>query len=111
MVRPASTPYCVGESPSSGMSSGNARTTTTPRTAVKAMAEATSRPVAPMMGATAAMAELPQIELPQATSTAMRAGQPGGPAHAVACEQGQGDHTGDPEQEARSGSQDGAEVE
>jgi len=43
---------------------------------VKAMAEATSRAVAPMMGATAAMAELPHTALPQATSAAMRRGSP-----------------------------------
>jgi hypothetical protein len=54
------------------MSTGRASTTATPSTAVKAMAEATSRAVAPMMGATAAIAELPQIALPLATSTAMR---------------------------------------
>ncbi len=40
------------------------------------MEAATSSPSAPMMGATAAMAELPQMELPQATSTAMRCGRP-----------------------------------
>ncbi len=42
---------------------------------MKAMEAATSSPSAPMMGATAAMAELPQMELPQATSSAMRCGR------------------------------------
>ena len=36
---------------------------------MKAIDEAMSSPLAPMIGATAAIAELPQIELPQATST------------------------------------------
>ena len=40
------------------------------------MEAATSSPSAPMVGATAALAELPQMELPQATSTAMRFGRP-----------------------------------
>ena len=35
-----------------------------------------SSPSAPITGATAAMAELPQIELPQATRIAMRSGKP-----------------------------------
>ena len=50
--------------------------TTMPRTAVKAMEAAMSRLSAPITGATAAMAELPQIELPQATSIAIRRGRP-----------------------------------
>ena len=40
------------------------------------MEAATSFPSAPTTGATAAMAELPQMEFPQATSTAIRAGRP-----------------------------------
>ncbi|GJD59537.1 hypothetical protein IFDJLNFL_5466 [Methylobacterium dankookense] len=40
------------------------------------MAAATSRLSAPMTGATAAMAELPQMALPQAISSAMRTGSP-----------------------------------
>jgi hypothetical protein len=39
------------------------------------MEAATSSPSAPITGATAAIAELPQIELPQATSKAMRGGR------------------------------------
>ena len=62
--------------PQQGMSSGNASTTTTPRIAVKAIEEATSSLSAPMIGATAAIAELPQIELPHAIRTEMRCGRP-----------------------------------
>ena len=43
---------------------------------MKAMDEATSSLLAPITGATAAMAELPQIELPQATRIAIRRGRP-----------------------------------
>ena len=46
------------------------------RQLAKAMAEATSSGSAPITGATAAMAELPQIELPAEISTAMRRGRP-----------------------------------
>ena len=48
----------------------------TPSTAVKAMEDAISSPSAPITGATAAIAELPQMELPQATRIAMRRGSP-----------------------------------
>ncbi|MNE03219.1 hypothetical protein D3C80_957140 [compost metagenome] len=47
-----------------------------PSTAVKPMAAATSSPSASMTGAAAAMAELPQMALPQATSRAMAGGRP-----------------------------------
>ena len=43
---------------------------------MKAIEEATSRLSAPITGATAAIAELPQIELPHATRTASLAGSP-----------------------------------
>jgi hypothetical protein len=43
---------------------------------VNATAEATSRGLAPITGATAAIAELPQIELPQATRSAICHGNP-----------------------------------
>ena len=48
----------------------------TPSTAVNAIDEATSSRSAPMIGATAAIAELPQIELPQAIRIAMCCGRP-----------------------------------
>lgn len=47
----------------------------TPRMAVKEIEAATSSPSASMTEATAAMAELPQIELPQATSKAILCGR------------------------------------
>ena len=47
----------------------------TPSTAVKAMDEAMSSASASITGATAAIAELPQIELPQAISSDMRQGK------------------------------------
>ena len=50
--------------------------TTTPSTAVYAMADATSSLRAPTTGASAAMAELPQIALPQATSNACTGDRP-----------------------------------
>jgi hypothetical protein len=43
---------------------------------VKAIEDATSSLSAPMTGATAAMAELPQIELPQAIRTDILCGKP-----------------------------------
>ena len=45
-----------------------------PRMAVKEIAAATSSPRAPMAGATAAIAELPQMALPQAIKVARRFG-------------------------------------
>src|ERR1700676_4929782 len=48
----------------------------TPRTAVKEIDEATSSVLAPMTGATAAIAELPHIELPQAIRIERRTGKP-----------------------------------
>ena len=59
-----------------GTSSGRASTTITPSTAVNAIEDAMSAGFAPMIGATAAMAELPQIELPHATSTDIFRGSP-----------------------------------
>ncbi|MCY1238746.1 hypothetical protein D9M72_515020 [compost metagenome] len=47
-----------------------------PRMAVKEMAAATSSPRAPIAGATAAIAELPQMALPQAINVASRFGRP-----------------------------------
>ena len=47
----------------------------TPSTAVNAIDDAMS-PGAPMIGATAAIAELPQIELPHAIRIAMCCGRP-----------------------------------
>ena len=51
-------------------------TTTTPSTAVNAIEEAISSGRAPITGATAAIAELPQIELPHAISTDIFFGRP-----------------------------------
>ncbi len=62
--------------PISGTKSGRPSAITTPSTAVKAIAAATSSARAPITGATAAIAELPQMALPQATRIAMRAGRP-----------------------------------
>ena len=59
-------PYCVADRCSNGIRSGRPSTISTPRIAVNEIAEATSSPSAPITGATAAIAELPQIELPQA---------------------------------------------
>ena len=56
------------------MRSGRPRTIRTPRIAVNEMDEAISSAVAPMTGVTAAMAELPQIELPQAIKMESRNG-------------------------------------
>src|SRR6478609_10630652 len=52
------------------------RTEATPRTAVKASAAATSSESASMTGATATIAELPQIELPQAINIESRLDNP-----------------------------------
>ena len=68
-------PYCVSDSSRIGTSSGSPSTTMTPSTAVNAMDDATSPGLAPMIGATAAIAELPQIELPQAIRIAMCRGR------------------------------------
>ena len=51
-------------------------TTRTPSTAVNEIEEATSSLLAPITGATAAIAELPQIELPQEIRIDMRTGRP-----------------------------------
>jgi len=51
-------------------------TTATPSTAVKAIEEAMSSPSAPITGATAAIAELPQMEFPHATKMAIRCDRP-----------------------------------
>ena len=75
-VSPAKVPYWVCDNPSTGTSNGSPSTTSTPSTAVNAMDDAISFPSAPITGATAAMAELPQIELPHATSNAIRCGSP-----------------------------------
>ena len=48
----------------------------TPSTAVNEIDEAMSSPSAPITGATAAIAELPQIELPQAIRIDIRCGRP-----------------------------------
>ena len=69
-------PYWVSERSSTGTSSGSPSTTTTPSTAVNAIEDAMSSAFAPITGATAAMAELPQIELPHATSTDIFFGSP-----------------------------------
>ena len=69
-------PYWVSESCRSGISSGKPSTTMTPSTAVKEIEEATSSVLAPIAGATAAIAELPQIELPQAIRIESRTGRP-----------------------------------
>jgi hypothetical protein len=47
-----------------------------PGTAVKEIEDAISSESAPMTGATAAIAELPQMELPQAMRMDMRCGRP-----------------------------------
>ena len=69
-VSPAIAPYCVAVRPSNGTSDGSHTTITTPIAAVMAIAAATSSPSASIAGATAAIAELPQMALPQAISTA-----------------------------------------
>ncbi len=58
------------------MSSGSPSTITTPRIAVNEIEDAISSLVAPMTGATAAIAELPQMELPQAIRIDSRVGRP-----------------------------------
>ena len=75
-VKPASTPYPSSDIPSSGTISGSSSTTAIPSTAVNAIDDATSFAEAPITGATAAIAEFPQIEFPAATSTAIRTGSP-----------------------------------
>ncbi len=77
-------PYCVADRPSNGISSGRPSTIRTPRIAVKEIDEATSSPSAPITGATAAIAELPQIELPQAIRIDSFGRQAEHPAEAVA---------------------------
>ena len=74
--RPASTPYCDQRQLQSRRRATAGRAPpSTPSTAVKAMEAAMSSRSAPITGATAAIAELPQIELPQATRTARRLGR------------------------------------
>jgi len=73
---PAKIPYCVSDRCSSGISSGKPSTTRTPSTAVKEIEEMISSLLAPITGATAAIAELPQIELPQAIRIERRVGKP-----------------------------------
>ena len=58
------------------MSSGSPSTIITPSIAVKEIEDAISSPSAPMTGATAAIAELPQMELPQAIRIESRVGRP-----------------------------------
>ena len=60
----------------SGIRSGSPSTTMTPSTAVKDIEEIMSSELAPITGATAAIAELPQIELPQAIRIDRRTGKP-----------------------------------
>ena len=74
-VSPANTPYCVAEKFHNGISSGKPSTAATPSTAVNAIALATSLLSASITGATAAIAELPQIELPHAIRSAIRCGR------------------------------------
>ncbi|MGY3648388.1 hypothetical protein ACVWW2_003679 [Bradyrhizobium sp. LM4.3] len=69
-------PYCVADSCSSGISSGRPSTIITPRIAVKEIEDAISSLLAPMIGATAAIAELPQMELPQAIRIESRVERP-----------------------------------
>ena len=69
-------PYCRSSYPKTGARSGSANNMTKPRKALKVMAQTTSSGVARIAGATADMAELPQIELPQAIRTAMRVPMP-----------------------------------
>ncbi len=69
-------PYWVGESASNGTSSGRPSTITTPRMAVKDIEATMSSAFAPITGAIAAIAELPQIELPQATRIESLTGSP-----------------------------------
>jgi|GEM_PF-3500917 len=66
----------VVENENSGITKGKANTTTMPSTAVNAIEDATSLPSASITGATAAMAELPQIELPHAIKIAILLGKP-----------------------------------
>ena len=71
-VSPAKTPYCVGDNPRTGASSGSASTTKTPSTAVKAIEAATSSLVAPITGAVAAIADC------RRSSCRRRPGRPSG---------------------------------
>jgi hypothetical protein len=58
------------------MSSGSPSTIMTPRIAVNEIEEAMSSASAPITGATAAIAELPQIELPHAIRIESFSGRP-----------------------------------
>src|SRR6201989_1789463 len=69
-------PYCVADRCSNGISSGRASTINTPRIAVNEIDEAMSSPWASITGATAAIAELPQIELPAAIKIDSLIGKP-----------------------------------
>src|SRR3954454_21146930 len=69
-------PYCVAVRCSSGIRSGKPSTIITPRIAVKEIEDAISSLLAPVIGATAAIAELPQIELPQAIRIESRVERP-----------------------------------
>src|SRR3569833_576411 len=69
-------PYCVADNCRSGISRGRPSTIITPRIAVKEIEDAISSLLAPMIGATAAIAELPQIELPQAIRIERRVDRP-----------------------------------
>jgi hypothetical protein len=64
-------PYSRSSRARSVRESGRHSTTTTLNKALKVIAEATSSREARMAGATATIAEFPQIALPQATSAAM----------------------------------------
>ena len=73
---PASMPPCTGESFSATAKGATPSTTPIPITAVKPIAALTSLPSASIAGATAAIAELPHMALPQATSIAILSERP-----------------------------------
>ncbi len=76
------------------------------------MEAATSSPSAPITGAVAAIAELPQIELPQATRIAMRRMQSERPADAVSSTRIATTTTpAMPNEQARAGGEDRREAE
>ena len=104
-------PYCVADNCSSGISSGRPSTIITPRIAVKEIEDAISSLLAPMIGATAAIAELPQMELPQAIRIESRVRQPQHVTEAEGDAERDHDDRGDRCQQRHAGSRDGGETD
>ena len=78
---------------------------------MKEIEDATSSLSAPITGATAAMAELPQIELPQAIRIHMRCGRPNAPADEVAAPDRNRDDRGDAEDQRRAERQNSGDAD